>query len=148
VALVGTDLYAAWIQNSDFGGADLSMADLRKVKGRCCRAVGAVFREAQFSRAEFDDADFRNADMRDAKFGRSFFAGADFRHADLRGCVFSSTHLGKARVAGALFEDASGPMSGPLDVGVDTPYLIEGEELRRWLTDHGAPHVVIEPSLP
>jgi hypothetical protein len=41
-------------------------------------------------------------------------------------------------------EGASGGVSGPIDVGEDSPHLLDGTELARWFADHGATGVTVD----
>ena len=149
VRLVGADLYGAWLIGAVLHGADLSRCNLRKAQGRTCDAQDATLHSAELERAEFEDADFRRADFRGASFGRASLFGADLRWADLRQCVFGrsgySTSLTEARLAGCLAEGAQGMVKGPVDVGGDSPQLLDGAALQRWFTERGAPLVEVRP---
>src|SRR4051794_22856401 len=96
---------------------------------------------------ELESADLRGADLRKVRFGRALLADADLRGSDLRECSFGadgeSTGLTRARIGRCAVQDASGGVSGPIDVGADQPRLIDGADLARWFADHGAPGVVV-----
>jgi uncharacterized protein YjbI with pentapeptide repeats len=147
VRLAGADLSGAWMLEAVLHGADLSGCNLRKAKGRTCDAQDAILRGADLQRSEFDEADFRRADFREARFGKALFFGADLRGVDLRQCIFgqggSSTNFTKARLADCLAEGAKGLIDGPIDVGTDSPRLLDGAELQRWFSDRGAPLVEV-----
>jgi uncharacterized protein YjbI with pentapeptide repeats len=147
VPVVGSDLYGAWLIGAVLRGADLSRCSLRKAQGRTCDAQDAILRGADLERAEFEDADFRRADFREAYFGRASLFGADLRGADLRECVFGrsrySTGFTKAKFADCLAEGARGKVDGPVDVGADSPQLLDGADLQRWFADRGAPLVEV-----
>jgi uncharacterized protein YjbI with pentapeptide repeats len=149
VRLVGADLYHAWLIGAVLRGADLSHCDLRKVEGRACDAEDAILSGADLDRSEFEDADLRRADLRKAQFGNAFLPGVDLRGADLRQCVFGrsgrSTTFMEARFAGGLVEEATGMVDGPIDVGADSPRLLDGADLQRWFADHNAPQVEVRP---
>jgi uncharacterized protein YjbI with pentapeptide repeats len=149
VRLVGADLYHAWLMGAVLRGADLSQCNLGKAEGRACDAQDAILRGAELQRSEFEDADLRRADFREAQFGSVFLPGADLRGADLRQCVFGqsgrSTGFMEARLADCLVEDAKGLVSGPIDVGTDSPRLLDGADLQRWFADRGAPLVEVRP---
>jgi uncharacterized protein YjbI with pentapeptide repeats len=149
VRLVGTDLYGAWLIGAVLRGADLSQCYLRKVQGRTCDAQDAVLRGADLDSSEFEDADIRRADFREAHFAGARLTGADLRGADLRDCVFGlngrATGLAEVRLADCLAEGARGMVSGPIDVGADSPELLDGAELQRWFADRGAPLVEVRP---
>jgi Pentapeptide repeats (8 copies) len=149
VPLVGADLYGAWLIGAVLRGADLSRCYLRKVQGRTCDAQDAVLRGADLERAEFEDADFRRADLRQVYFGRASLFGADLREADLRECVFGrsghSTSFARARLADCRAEGAKGMVSGLVDVGADSPELLDCAELQRWFAERGAPLVEVRP---
>lgn len=142
VRLRDADLYGAWLVEAILRGADLSGCDLRKVDGRTCDARDAIFRGAQLERADFEDSDFRDADLAGARFGRASLSGADLRGADLRDCVFGTTvgptDLWHARLAGCQVAGATGRIGGPVDVGTDTPDLIDGSALSDWFASRGA----------
>jgi hypothetical protein len=46
-------------------------------------------------------------------------------------------------MADARLDGATGHVSGPVDVGAASPRLLDGEDLRRWFADHGAPEVEV-----
>jgi len=150
VRLVGADLYGAWMIGTVLRGAELSWCYLRKAQGRVCDAQDAIFRGADFERSEFEEADFRRADFREARFGRAWFFGADLWGADLRQCIFgqsgSSTGFIKARLADCRIEGAEGMVSEPVDVGTNSPQLLEGIDLERWFAGRGAPLVKVRQS--
>jgi uncharacterized protein YjbI with pentapeptide repeats len=147
VRLIDADLYSAWLVQATLRGADLSGCDVRKVDGRACDARNAIFRGARLARADFEDSDFRGADMSGADFGRASLGGIDLRGADLRNCVFgpavSPTDLEEARLAGCLLSGAAGYIYGPVDIGADTPQLVNGSELKAWFASQGAPEVEV-----
>lgn len=149
VCLVGADLYRAWLLGAVLRSADLTQCRLRKVEGRACDAQEAILRGSDLDRSEFEDADLRRVDLREADFAGALLTGADLRGADLRHCVFglngNSTGLAEARLADCLMEGAKGMVSGPVDVGTDSPQLLDGADLRRWFADRGAPLVEVWP---
>jgi len=149
VRLVGADLYHAWLIGAVLRGADLSHCDLRKVEGRACDAQDAILRGADLDRSEFEDADLRRADFRETQFGQARLTGADLRGADLRQCTFGqnrySTGFDEARFADCLVEEAKGTVDAPIDVGTDSPRLLDGADLQRWFADRGAPLVEVRP---
>lgn len=67
----------------------------------------------------------------------------------LRHCIFglngNVTGLAEVRLADCLVEGAQGMVSGPVDVGADSPQLLEGADLQRWFADRGAPLVEVRP---
>jgi uncharacterized protein YjbI with pentapeptide repeats len=147
VLLVGTDLSGAWLIGAKLCGADLSRSNLRKAQARACDARDAILSGVDLERSEFENADLRRADLREARFDRATFTGADLRGADLRRCTFGShgyfTDFAEARLADSTVEDASGNVSGPIDVGVSSPHLLDNADLQRWFVDHGAPLVKV-----
>ena len=128
-------------------GADLSGCYLRKVEGRACDAQDAILRGADLDSSEFEDADFRRADLRKVDFAGARLTGADLRGADLRNCVFgvlgNFTGFHEVRLADCLMEGALGMIRGPVDVGADSPQLLDGADLQRWFADRGAPLVEV-----
>jgi uncharacterized protein YjbI with pentapeptide repeats len=149
VRLVGADLYRAWLLGAVLRSADLTRCRLRKVEGRACDAQDAILRRTDLDRSEFEDADLRRADLREADFAGARLTGADLRGADLRNCVFgvngNFTGFSEVRLAGCLVEGAKGMVSGPVDVGADSPQLLDGADLQRWFADRGAPLVKVRP---
>lgn len=147
VCLAGADLSGAWMMGAVLRGANLSGCNLRKAQGRACDAQDAILRRANLQRSEFERADFRRADFREAWFGKSSFTGADFQGADLRQCLFgeggSRTGFTDARLADCLVEGARGTVSTPIDVGADSPQLLDGADLQQWFADGGAPLVEV-----
>jgi hypothetical protein len=147
VRLAAANLDYAWLMAADLRDADLSCCSLRKAKGRTCDARGAVLRGANLDRSEFEDSDFRRADLTGARLFSAFVYSTDLRGADLRNCVFGlsgrSTGLEKARLAGCRLEGATGRVMGPVDVGEDAPRLLDGDDLRQWFADRGAPLVEV-----
>jgi hypothetical protein len=71
------------------------------------------------------------------------------RRADLRQCVFGqsgrSTGFMEARLADCRAEGAEGMISGPIDIGADSPRLLDGDDLQHWFADRGAPLVQVRP---
>lgn len=53
--------------------------------------------------------------------------------------------LGNANVAGMR-----GVVDESVDVGLDEPHIIDGEELQQWFSDHDTPEVTVveRPALP
>jgi len=147
VRLADANLAGAWLNGADLRGADLSRSWLRKAEGRRCIAQEAVFAGADFMRADFADAGLRQADLRRARFDNAWLPRIDLRGADLRDCVFGGDRtwatLKEARMAGCLVEGACGWVSGSVDVGEDSPQLIEGAKLAHWFAEHGAPQVEV-----
>jgi uncharacterized protein YjbI with pentapeptide repeats len=129
--------------------ADLSGCYLRKAQGRSCDAQDAIVHGADLERSEFEHADFRRADFRAVRFGRAWLFGADLRGADLSqstlGQIGYATGFTEARLAGCLVEGARGMVDGPVDVGADSPRLLDGDDLQRWFADRGAPLVEVWP---
>jgi uncharacterized protein YjbI with pentapeptide repeats len=153
VHLVGADLYRAWMIAAVLHNADLSQCDLRKVQGRKCDARRAIFHGADFDRSEFENADFRQANLSKARFGGARFPNVDLRGADLRECMFGHNPMfasfREARFADCRVEGAAGQVSGPIDVGMESPRLLDGADLQRWFAEHGAPLVQVwEPARP
>jgi uncharacterized protein YjbI with pentapeptide repeats len=147
VRLLGADLYGAWLIGAVLRGADLSQCRLRKVEGRACDAQDAILSGADLDSSEFERADLRRADLREVDFAGALLTGADLRGADLRHCVFgligNLTGFTKARLADCLVEGARGTISGPIDIGADSPRLLDGADLQRWFADRGAPLVEV-----
>jgi uncharacterized protein YjbI with pentapeptide repeats len=153
VRLVGADLPGAWLIAATLQNADLSGCNLRKTEGRKCDARRAIFHGANLDRSEFEDADFRRANLSKVRFFSARLPGADLRGADLRESIFGHnprfTSFDEARLTDCRVEGAAGRVSGPIDVGVDSPRLLDGPDLQRWFADHGAPLVEVrEPARP
>ena len=147
VRLAGADLYRAWLIGAVLRGADLSGCYLRKVEGRACDAQDAILRGADLDSAEFERADLQRADLREVDFAGARLTGADLRGADLRNCVFgllgNLTGFHEVRLADCLMEGAKGTVMGPVDVGADSPQLLDGADLHQWFADRGAPLVEV-----
>ena len=145
VRLADANLAGARLWGANLSRADLTHSWLRKAEGRNCLARDAVFAGADFLRVNFEEADLRGADLRRARFDNAWLWRADLRGADLRDCVFGGdrtwTGLDEARLAECRVEGASGWVSGPADVGEDTPRLLAGAGLARWFAERGAPEV-------
>ncbi|TML22932.1 MAG: pentapeptide repeat-containing protein [Actinobacteria bacterium] len=130
--------------------ANLTAADLVKVEAVECQAAGAVFRGANLLGADFTRADLRETDLRDALLNSVRFNACDLRTADLRGAWLRSCWFGHednpallsdARLGGCRVEEATGVLTGPVDVGETAPQWIDGAELAAWFAAHGAPAV-------
>jgi hypothetical protein len=151
VRLVGAHLTSVWLIGAVLRNADLSHASLRKAQGRACDAQDAVAVGADLRSAEFEDANLNRIDLRDVHLGNAWLLNADLRSADLRACVFGQdgtwTSLTESRISGCILDGASGSVTGPADVGVDSPRLIDGAELGRWFAEHGAPGVEIHEAI-
>lgn len=147
VSLAGADLGRAWLNGARLRVADLSHVNLWKAEGRACEAQGATFRGAVFDRCDFERASLRHANLTQARFGSGSLSDADLRDSSLRSCVFGhgrlTTTLSRTRIGGCQVEGASGTVSGPADVGTTAPRLLDGADLQRWFTDHGAPLVQV-----
>jgi uncharacterized protein YjbI with pentapeptide repeats len=147
VRLIGADLYGAWLIGAELRRADLSRCRLRKVEGRACDAQDAILRGADLDRSEFERADLRRTDLREVDFAGALLTGADLRGADLRHCAFglngNLTGFANTRLADCLVEGARGTVSGPIDVGADSPRLLDGADLQRWFAERGAPLVEV-----
>ncbi|MBO2465229.1 pentapeptide repeat-containing protein [Actinomadura violacea] len=147
VRLRNAELGRASLIAASMRGADLSGALLRKAQGRACDARNALLVDADLRTCEFEEADLRNSDLRGADLARAWLAGTDLRGADLRACDFggptSSTALLEARMADSRLDGATGHVSGPVDVGAESPHLLDGDDLQRWFADHGAPEVEV-----
>lgn len=147
VRFVGSRLSGVWLIEASLPNADLSQCNLRKASARHCRAQDGTFHAADVQRAEFEDADLRRADMSGARFSGARFSGADLRGASLRDCTFGlegrSAGFPRARLAECQLDGATGLITGPIDVGVDSPRLLDGPDLKRWFADQGAPLVEI-----
>jgi uncharacterized protein YjbI with pentapeptide repeats len=151
VRLVGASLVRATLSGADIRNANLSEADLTKVEAVECDARDASFRKANLFAADFSRADLRGADLGEAVLNSASLFGADLRGADLRGGSFRYARLGvtpdfavkmsNARISGTAVDEAEGFIIGPLDVGNEQPYLLDGPELEAWFREHGAPKV-------
>jgi uncharacterized protein YjbI with pentapeptide repeats len=95
----------------------------------------------------FEGADLRRADLREVDFAGALLTEADLRGADLRHCVFglisNLTGFSNVRLADCLVEGAKGRIIGSVDVGADSPQLLDGADLQRWFADRGAPLVEV-----
>lgn len=143
VCLVGADMFATWLIDAKLRGADLSGCSLYKAKAWRADARGAVLRGAWLERSECELAIFRHADLSRVRFGRGWLYRADLRGADLSECVFGGTGLTEARLAGCRLVGAHGKVSGPIDIGVMNPHMIDGGELQAWFASQGAPLVEV-----
>jgi uncharacterized protein YjbI with pentapeptide repeats len=147
VRLIGTSLGGASLVGTRLRGADLSRASLRKSEGRLCDARGALLVDVDLQTSNFDKADLRGADLRRSQLSRTGLAWADLRSADLRQCEFGGyrtwTDLLEARMAGVRLVGATGRVKGPVDVGTDSPRLIDGEDLQRWFAALGATQIEV-----
>ncbi len=143
VRLASADLYMAWLRSAQLSGADLSSADLRKAQGQHCAARNVKMCNADLQKADFSDSDFRGADLSGARLQRVTFSGSDLRGASLRDCTFRTTRFSDARLADCDVHGAAGLVMGPVDVGVESPHSIGGQELRSWFVANGAPDVEV-----
>jgi hypothetical protein len=151
VRLVGAHLGNATLMAATLRNADLSHCSLRKAQGRACDAQDVIAVEADLRSAEFEDANMRHADLRSTRLGHAWLLSIDLRNADLRNCAFGQERawasLKRARMAGCRLDGAHGIVAGPVDVSVDSPRLIDGDELRRWFAEQGAPGVEIHEAI-
>jgi Pentapeptide repeats (8 copies) len=150
VRMVNCYLRKATLNGADLRDADLTGADLFKAEADECLAQRAVFRTANLFAVDFGRADLSNCDLRDTVMNSSNFYASDLRGADLRGtslrfCGFGTeaapTLLDGARMFGCALDEASGVVSGAVDVGESGPNLIQGADLIEWLRQHGASDV-------
>ncbi|MET4049522.1 MULTISPECIES: pentapeptide repeat-containing protein [unclassified Rhodococcus (in: high G+C Gram-positive bacteria)] len=142
-----TSLYQAWIRQADLQCVDLTGADLRKAIVTGCSARWAILTGARLSDADFTRSDLRDSDIRNTSLGDAVLADVDLRGANLhesdwgicpRNAVTTNARLGNANVVGMR-----GQVDDPIDVGVEQPKILRGEELQKWFSDHGAPKVVV-----
>ncbi|MFC6879501.1 pentapeptide repeat-containing protein [Actinomadura yumaensis] len=151
VRLVGASLDRANLSGAILHGADLTGANLTKAEAVECDARHATFAAATLFAVNFVGADLRSADLRSAimnsaSLGWTRLDGADLRSASLRFCRFgrrdqNATALAGARIANCALDDATGFITGPVDVGEKAPQLIDGTELQAWLQARGAPKI-------
>ena len=143
IRAVDADMYREWLMSANISFADLTRSDLRKVEGRGCDAANAVLHAADMQGAVFEDAFFRRADLHEANLRDASFVGADLRDADLRACQFGWTDFSGCRFSGSIVAGAKGMVLGPIDVGVEAPCILNGDELRSWFAANGAPEVEV-----
>jgi uncharacterized protein YjbI with pentapeptide repeats len=151
VRLVGARLGNAWLLGTTLRNADLSHSLLRKAQGRGCDAQEMTAIEADFRNGDFAQANLSNTDLRGARLGDAWLPCADLRGADLRDCEFGQegtwATLDGARMAGCILAGAHGSITGPVDVGTDSPRLLDRDELARWFAEHAAPQVEVRQAI-
>lgn len=152
VVLDGADLYKAELVGAVLDDASFRGTRLHRTEMGECEARRAVFRGANLLRVKATDAVLVDADFRGAWAGGAAFWSSDLSGADLRGVRFGSGDSGEwanfreSRMAGCRVAGAEGCVVGPVDVGVEKPHLIGGDELETWFAGNGAPEVrVIRP---
>ena len=146
--LKGCSLRKANLNGADLSGADLSDADLYKAEARECLGENAAFQNAYMLGVDLGHAELPGADLRGAILNSGFLIGTNLSGADLRGAHLLHTSFGfesdptllpGARLFGAHFDNRTdGWVTGPVDVGEETPLLMEGQELAAWFRGHGA----------
>ena len=104
--LSGLTLHRADVGFSAMHGADLTGADLFRVRGIKVQWQGAHLSNAKLGEARLKKADCRRADFRGARLVAAVLKGADLREADFRGALLQSAHLEKADLVGANFQGA------------------------------------------
>jgi len=93
----GADLSDARLNPANISGCDLTGSKLCRVMAGYTRASDVIFRDADLTGAEFDEAHFERSD----------FTGADLSKADLKKCNFTGAILRKAKLAGADLRGAN-----------------------------------------
>ena len=152
VVLDGADFYRAELVGALLDDASFREARLHRTQMGECEARRAVFRGANLLRVKATDAVLVDADFRGAWASGAAFWSSDLSGADLRWVRFGSGDSGEwadfreSRMAGCRVAGAEGCVVGPVDVGVEGPRLIDGDELQAWFAGNGAPEVrVIRP---
>jgi uncharacterized protein YjbI with pentapeptide repeats len=135
--LTGTDFGSGHHALSRFCAADLSGALLAKATFDNADFRDAVLIDARARRASFVGADLRRADLSGADLERAHLAGADLRDAKLCGANLTQAALDGAKLHGADLAGAHGletAFSDTIDVGADDqPLVLHGDEARAWL---------------
>lgn len=138
-------LYGAWFHRVEASACSLRRARLQEAQFRKGQLSGAIFVGALLDDAEFYGASLANADFSETPIGDVWLQGADLRNANLRGCRLgewsSGMALRGARLGGARVEHAHGLVEGPIDVGVTSSDVRDGQALTRWFAENGAPDV-------
>lgn len=143
VRMIDATLDHAWLIRTDLTRADLSSASLVKTQGRHCRAPYAKLHGADVQKSDFDHADLLGAELDGARLRLTSFAEADLRYASLRSCRLHWAGFEKARMADCDVAEAAGTLLGPIDVGVDSLHLLDGQELQEWFAARGAPEIEV-----
>ena len=119
---------------------DLRGADLSWLRLPAAYLFNANLAGVRLVRAYLGNATLSGADLREANL-----TAADLRGAWLRSCWFGHEDnpalLSDARLGGCRVEEATGVLTGPVDVGETAPQWIDGAELAAWFAAHGAPAV-------
>nr|WP_143545523.1 hypothetical protein [Rhodococcus sp. 15-1154-1] len=68
--------------------------------------------------------------------------GLDFSDSDLSGMDFAGAEWTSA-ILDRTRTGMRGVVDESVDVGLDEPHIIDGEELQQWFRDHGAPEVTV-----
>lgn len=149
VKLRNCDLFHAWILDANLTNTDFSGSLLRKSLIRGCNARGAKLVGTQLHKADLSDSDFRDADLHDTNLAQAFMPGIDLRGANLAnstwGIAQGNACIHDARLGNADVSGMRGVVDESVDVGLDEPHIIDGEELQQWFRDHGAPEVTVVP---
>ncbi|WP_072804142.1 pentapeptide repeat-containing protein [Rhodococcoides yunnanense] len=137
----------AWILDANLTETDFTGSVLRKALLRGCNARGAILVGTQLHRADLSGSDFRDADLHDTDLSQAFMPGIDLRGANLADSFWGDTRynacIHEARLGHANVSGMRGVVDESVDVGLDEPHVIDGEELQQWFRDHGAPEVTV-----
>lgn len=95
VPVAGVDLSGVSINNMDYSGSDFSHANFTKAVFHHCNFNETNLEYANFSGAEIVDCKFENSFIRHANFDSVGFSNADFYQADGKNAVFSNIYCCK-----------------------------------------------------
>lgn len=90
---------------------------------------------------------FRVAHLHDTNLAQAFIFEFDLGGANLAdstwGIARGNACIHDARRGSANVSGMRGVVDESVDVGLDEPHIIDGEELQQWFRDHGAPEVTV-----
>lgn len=144
----------AWILDADLTGTDFTGSVLRKALLRGSNGRGAILVGTQLHKADLSGSDFRDADLHDTNLTQAFMPGIDLRGANLANSSWGDGNynacIHDARLGNANVSGMRGVVDESVDVGLNEPHIIDGDELQQWFRDQGAPEVIVveRPALP
>lgn len=137
----------AWILDADLTGTDFTGSVLRKALLRGSNGRGAILVGTQLHKADLSGSDFRDADMHDTDLAQAFMFQIDLRGANLANSFWGDRKynacIQEARLGNANVTGMRGVVDESVDVGIDEPHIIDGDELQQWFRDNGAPEVTV-----
>jgi len=138
-----TDLSYADLQGADFGSSSLKGSNLHRADLKRADLIGAELTRADLSYADLDGANLLGADLSDANLSRSRLFNTLLRSADLINTNFTGAFMSHTVLTDVDLSEVKGlekvKHGAPLEIGIDTIYLSQGNIPEVFLKGAGVP---------